>query len=1785
MAPGPLNRYLICSTGLGPTQRQELAAAIQECGGRYTGDYTEDVNVLIAEKTGSDKYKLAVRVSKPIVRPEWVYTHRHALAEEVTPSSAHLDPEVTLKRFLLPPFAGCRVHLTGFPSTTLRSEIQGLITHHGGLYDRSATPRCTHLVAQAARGEKYRLAQGWGGTHIVNMDWVHDSVKMGACADESLYPVPVAHSSTGSKLQRAATAPEGPNSPPRRPLCRAASDGRMGETDPPKGPAEDNSTAVTARSPTPTFTPTPEPQPVTGTHLHIPIKLEGGSAPHYLAGCFIYLGYGFSPTKLLHLKKIIDEGGGVRLNRFPAASITHFVTFSSQLSAKDRILLTSHLSSGFHIVNQRWLRDCYHQRTQLPITPYLISFPRTVEPPNEFAMEVDLLARRETGANPDTPTPLSRRLASISTLSGKTNLMTASAENINTPSYLSPSNPVPGVLESKPPNTIRRAKSSCHDFTSEFTKNGPPDSPYIRRVGPQIAGEVHPLLSRTMATPCTGSVPLPALLPDPLREQSPKAIQSANNETPALLAHVLFITLYFSSQQLAVLHRVITQHGGRIWESALTNSDLDLLLSDQSAAVLDQLRSMPFPSGTRESSPSKVVYIITPLGGSSADAVPQPHRFKALLTRTRHTPVLADGRSTLHIVTECWLEKCLEDHIVYDEYSAIHYRPLEVPRPLSALSSCLISISGFEGLERGHLLKLLNTLGVACNVKFSRRHTHLVALHASGAKYTKALEWGIPVHGADWVYQLARPVEQSPPDEPSVELHPEINPSKPASPPISHLLTPAGQPAPVTPVHLNFYETFTPSTAGRTADPSSSTTPAVSVAEPLTPTPAISLALSASHTPLGTPMHPVLGGHTRDARFSLDSPSGLQFDITDALLDLKTPTREIMARVTGQPLLSASLHSPHYQHSGDSAWSAFSATDSNTPPSPESILRGAVLYISTRINHRRSELTDLARRMGAHVVWSLNDSCTHYIHQGNRVQETFKEFKQARGMHKLIVSPWWLYRCLEEGRRLSVSGFPHTFNPCLLLNLQPALPNAADEPNARPSTPIVTAAVPPTPTPPPAAVSHPPTMPQTPSIIVQSASPATPEASLPPPPPTHPVPAVPVKDYASEIETLLGKMPTLRDPKISLKRRYRGPEELKVTATTTSTTTTTTTMAPATVVEAKSPVWTEVATTPTTTAPQPSARPDSGNSLAQSTPVPPAPGAETGGMSPALFLMTQEQLTVQYQDPEAQRERSLLLNRLRDTSHHRSNSNASNSSTASEAAASPMPSGTSAGCSTQTPGNHQGTGSQVGIDTHYENPFLESGLSPTSAAALTVPTVPRSGKTLGVPPVAPLPRADSDLSLFETALTSSDLDARILPSSATHLSDGGEAAKPATTTTSDILSTRAANSKSVENDSNLDLLGSEPPPISLRDASLSVNSRSSSPSKQSRNRTAPPAKVRIFQLSSIPPVKRKKIVALLEKLGGRVVDKDGFDPTCTHLIAGYANRSEKLIAAISMGLWVLQPSYLEESAKQGKFLDETPYEWSQNHNIPPDEANLAFAAQQWREHLTKSSRTTHSVRGAFVAWRVLLCASDRKLDCYTRIIQAGGAQVVACKISEQREKLRTLATQVFTHLIVDKDVVNQLRRDMLDILVVEQQCLCVTTEFIHNFLTVDHDQHGVPTGLPPWICNRPSSKGKNKGRMDPAVGELKAIGQTMIDLPLVQTTYLALMSKVLNPKVSDMAQLTTPQSTKRKMSPSPRPGDTSSTPSLSPSVSETPRLTRTTTSRPGKTMSLSAVKRKRTKQT
>uniref|UniRef100_A0A7N6BGM3 BRCT domain-containing protein n=1 Tax=Anabas testudineus TaxID=64144 RepID=A0A7N6BGM3_ANATE len=151
-----------------------------------------------------------------------------------------------------------------------------------------------------------------------------------------------------------------------------------------------------------------------------------------------------------------------------------------------------------------------------------------------------------------------------------------------------------------------------------------------------------------------------------------------------------------------------------------------------------------------------------------------------------------------------------------------------------------------------------------------------------------------------------------------------------------------------------------------------------------------------------------------------------------------------------------------------------------------------------------------------------------------------------------------------------------------------------------------------------------------------------------------------------------------------------------------------------------------------------------------------------------------------------------------------------------------------------------------------------------------------------------------------------------------------------------------------------------------------------------------------FQLSSLTPQERIDYSHLIEELGGVVLDKQSFDPSCSHIVVGTPLRNEKYLAAMAAGKWILHRSYLEACRSVGCFIQEDEYEWGSSSildalpSITSQQRRLALAAMRWRKALQGHSE--HD--GAFSGWTVMLNIDQNRESGFRRLLQSGGAKVL-----------------------------------------------------------------------------------------------------------------------------------------------------------------------------------------------
>ncbi|XP_061130917.1 DNA topoisomerase 2-binding protein 1-A-like [Syngnathus typhle] len=204
-----------------------------------------------------------------------------------------------------------------------------------------------------------------------------------------------------------------------------------------------------------------------------------------------------------------------------------------------------------------------------------------------------------------------------------------------------------------------------------------------------------------------------------------------------------------------------------------------------------------------------------------------------------------------------------------------------------------------------------------------------------------------------------------------------------------------------------------------------------------------------------------------------------------------------------------------------------------------------------------------------------------------------------------------------------------------------------------------------------------------------------------------------------------------------------------------------------------------------------------------------------------------------------------------------------------------------------------------------------------------------------------------------------------------------------------------------------------------------------------------------FQMSSLAPQERIHYSHLIEELGGIILDKQSFDPTCSHIIVGTPLRNEKYLAAMAAGKWILHRSYLEACRSVGRFIPEEDYEWGSSSildalpSISSQQRRLALAAMRWRKVLRGPSEQG----GAFSGWTVMLNIDQGREAGFRRLLQSGRAKVMLSASPSMYKEA--------THLFAD---FSRLRPGDFKVDVSDasaQGVMCLKPEYIADYLMQD----------------------------------------------------------------------------------------------------------------------------------
>ncbi|KAG8343066.1 BRCA1 C Terminus (BRCT) domain [Trypanosoma vivax] len=110
---------------------------------------------------------------------------------------------------------------------------------------------------------------------------------------------------------------------------------------------------------------------------------------------------------------------------------------------------------------------------------------------------------------------------------------------------------------------------------------------------------------------------------------------------------------------------------------------------------------------------------------------------------------------------------------------------------------------------------------------------------------------------------------------------------------------------------------------------------------------------------------------------------------------------------------------------------------------------------------------------------------------------------------------------------------------------------------------------------------------------------------------------------------------------------------------------------------------------------------------------------------------------------------------------------------------------------------------------------------------------------------------------------------------------------------------------------------------------------------------------------------------------------------CTHYITEKPSRTEVFLCAVSAGKWVLAPSFIKETLRGHRLVDEKPHEWT------PQMAREALLSSSVVEFVRACQLQRCRPERPFATWGVALCcASESRTASFSHVLRSGGCQTV-----------------------------------------------------------------------------------------------------------------------------------------------------------------------------------------------
>ncbi|CAF1249157.1 unnamed protein product [Didymodactylos carnosus] len=401
------------------------------------------------------------------------------------------------------------------------------------------------------------------------------------------------------------------------------------------------------------------------------------------------------------------------------------------------------------------------------------------------------------------------------------------------------------------------------------------------------------------------------------------------------------------------------------------------------------------------------------------------------------------------MVTTYWIFSCIESKQLLSLKIHFLYRPFclndKIQRKEFQLKDCVISISGFNGMEKNSLAYLCQeVLGahmqdafVRKDVKTYKGNTHLISKEPKGQKYQAAVNWNIPTVVSEWLFDIClngqKANEQNYQikqwtEEKKVEFINKYNQQQADM--LNEHQQQQQQIFDIVPLQTNSKITVIPCDERQLEQFEEENNNPIDMSVTTVSTTSHVFAKTSSYDKLWQK-------YLQTYRDNLETSEDQKRESSPKPL---TPLNAVGQRVIHQAIgklkdmdIENNNSNDDENTSCDSQLQFYSVdngqnTDQYQMKNSNKPLQNIIIYVSKKLAKNKFSLHAQCTVLGGKFVWIPHEKFTHFIFQG-KLSEIQKEYKKVEEYKAFCVSPYWLQACEDTGQHVPENLYLCNYNP------------------------------------------------------------------------------------------------------------------------------------------------------------------------------------------------------------------------------------------------------------------------------------------------------------------------------------------------------------------------------------------------------------------------------------------------------------------------------------------------------------------------------------------------------------------------------------------------------------------------------------------------------------------------------------------------------------------------------------------------------------------------------------